>query len=420
MRTGGTLKAAAAAIVWAAIALAGVAGSGEAALPPGSAVGTAKLTTQSRAEVLEHWTPRRMRLAQTPDRALGRRPAGGTAAPTARRPSFVAPAAGNSDPARIRHGGPADSLTSAFSPGDESRFPNRVHGKVFFSIDGSDFVCSGTAVNSPGRSLVVSAGHCVYGEGEWATNWLFVPGYRDGAAPYGRWTATALRAPDAWVPEENISFDIGMATVARNSRGQGLQNVVGARGIGFDQPRDQLYMSFGYPAEPPFDGESLQACRSRYGGDDDSTDPPRTMFIDCDMNAGASGGGWVADGVLLSLNSYCVGLLIACTAPRLYGPYFGAAARGLYEQSRGRLARCLGRAVTQLGAAGRDSFAGASGRDVISLRGGTDTGLGRRANDTLCGGSGDDTLRGGPGFDVCDGGAGGDQASGCEVRRRIP
>ena len=130
------------------------------------------------------------------------------------------------------------------------------------------------------------------------------------------------------------------------------------------------------------------------------------MFIDCDMNAGASGGGWVADGVLLSLNSYCVGLLIACTAPRLYGPYFGAAARGLYEQSRGRLARCLGRAVTQLGAAGRDSFAGASGRDVISLRGGTDTGLGRRANDTLCGGSGDDTLRGGPGFDVCDGGAG--------------
>ena len=166
-------------------------------------------------------------------------------------------------------------------PGDEQRSPNRIHGRVFAtSPSDGDYSCSGTAVNSPGRSLVVTAGHCVYLNGEWGVNFMFVPGYRDGRSPYGRWAGTKLRAPPQWVAAENISFDIGMVTVSRNLSGRAVQDVVGARGIGFNQPRNQTYTSYGYPAEPPFDGESLQACRSQYQGEDPSTDPPRTMRID--------------------------------------------------------------------------------------------------------------------------------------------
>ena len=346
----------------------------------------------------------------------------GRARTSAAAPSFVPPArAGALDPASDLLPGTPVATASAFSPGDEKAFPNRVHGRVFFSYPGEgDFSCSGTVVNSPGRSLVISAGHCVHEGGQFATHWIFVPGYRDGAEPFGEWPARTLRSTGPWIASENISFDIGAATVARDGEGRGLQNLVGARGIGFDQPRDQTYESFGYPAEPPFDGERLLACRSRWQGDDSSTDPPRTMSIDCDMNGGASGGGWVSDGIVLSLNSYCPGILTCIGSTTLFGPYFGAAARDLYQRSQGRLARCAGRPVTQLGTSGHDGFSGSSGRDSIALGGGSDSGRGRGGADRLCGGAGDDILRGGKGFDVCDGGPGSDQAVGCEVRRRIP
>jgi hypothetical protein len=223
------------------------------------------------------------------------------------------------------------------------------------------------------------------------------------------------------VNDENISFDVSVATVARNRDGRALQDVIGARGIGFNQERDQVYTAYGYPAGPPFDGESLRACRSRYAGDDPGTDPPRTMRINCDMNQGASGGGWVARELVLSVNSYCTGLILICLdTTSLYGPYFGDAVRELYLRTRGRAARCGGAQVSQLGGAGADALAGGRGRDVISLAGGADTGSGRGGDDLLCGGQGGDALRGGPGRDVCAGGPGRDSARGCEVRRQIP
>jgi V8-like Glu-specific endopeptidase len=335
----------------------------------------------------------------------------------------VAPADAGAQPAAaLRRGAPL-AVTSAFSPGDESKSPNRIHGRVFAtSPSEGDYSCSGTAVNSPGRSLVVTAGHCVHLDGEWGVNFMFVPGYRDGRSPYGRWAATKLRSTPQWLASENISFDIGMATVGRNLSGRALQDVVGARGIAFNQPRQQTYTSYGYPAEPPFDGESLKACRSTYQGEDPSTDPPRTMRITCDMNGGASGGGWIAHGTLLSVNSYCTGLVLVCldVPASLYGPYLSSEAKGLYLKARGHANRCGGKLVTQLGGPSRQYFRGSARRDVISLRGGNDEAAGGGGPDIICGGPGPDELRGGRGRDVCIGGPGRDRARGCEVLRRVP
>jgi hypothetical protein len=231
----------------------------------------------------------------------------------------------------------SDASASAFSPGNERKFPNRVHGKVFatYPITG-DFSCSATVVGSPSRSLVVSAGHCIHLDGSWASNWMFVPGYRNGSTPFGRWPATKLRAAPPWVASQNISFDLGMATVARNARGRPLQDVVGARGIAFNQPRRQTYKSYGYPAAGRFDGESLQACRSPYTGADEDTHRPRTMSIECEMNEGSSGGGWVVGRRVLSVNSYYRGVIIIRLEDRLFGPYFGNVAKRLYRSARGR------------------------------------------------------------------------------------
>ena len=71
----------------------------------------------------------------------------------------------------------------------ELEFPARVHGKVFFTIVGrvqpGDYVCSATAVRLERHTLAWTAGHCVddaeFGGG-FATNWIFVPGYRTAAA----------------------------------------------------------------------------------------------------------------------------------------------------------------------------------------------------------------------------------------------
>ena len=39
--------------------------------------------------------------------------------------------------------------------------PTSTHGKVFFTLGGNDYVCSGTALLSGNKSVVWTAGHCV-------------------------------------------------------------------------------------------------------------------------------------------------------------------------------------------------------------------------------------------------------------------
>ena len=71
--------------------------------------------------------------------------------------------------------------------------PTSTHGKVFFTLGGGDYVCSGTALLSGNKCVVWTAGHCVNeGPGAFATNWEFVPAYKDGAAPLGAYVAENL------------------------------------------------------------------------------------------------------------------------------------------------------------------------------------------------------------------------------------
>jgi len=72
-------------------------------------------------------------------------------------------------------------------------YPYRAAGKLFFNIGESSFLCSASLIK-PG--IVVTAAHCVanYGRSQFYSNWQFVPGYRNGVAPYGVWTATS-----AWI-----------------------------------------------------------------------------------------------------------------------------------------------------------------------------------------------------------------------------
>jgi len=66
-------------------------------------------------------------------------------------------------------------------------YPYRAAGKLFFLIDKVSYICSASLIK-PG--IVVVAAHCVanYGKSQFYAGWQFIPGYRNGSAPYGKWS----------------------------------------------------------------------------------------------------------------------------------------------------------------------------------------------------------------------------------------
>jgi V8-like Glu-specific endopeptidase len=82
--------------------------------------------------------------------------------------------------------------------------------------------CTASVVHSPGRDLVVTAAHCLDGDGDL----IFVPGYRDGKAPYGVWKVRKRFLPDGWAKGQDEDSDVAFAVVAARG-GKGVEDVVG-------------------------------------------------------------------------------------------------------------------------------------------------------------------------------------------------
>jgi hypothetical protein len=261
--------------------------------------------TQSAAAVASYWTSARMRAATPAERMLT--PAGKPAATPRIGPT--APAAWTSS-----------EVTTPYT--DQ---PTSTHGKVFFTLGGTDYVCSGTALLSGNKSVVWTAGHCVnQGPGAYATKWAFVPGYKDGAAPFGVFTAKNLMTTSQWATSGDFGYDEGAAVVAA-ANGKTLTDAVGGRGIAFNYDRSQHYLSHGYPQAPPFNGARLWVCDSSLAMSDTRSSPP-TMGIGCDMTGGSSGGGWIVGSDLYSVNSYGV----SNQKNVMFGPYMDSVAQSLY------------------------------------------------------------------------------------------
>ncbi|MET8613848.1 MULTISPECIES: trypsin-like peptidase domain-containing protein [Streptomyces] len=90
------------------------------------------------------------------------------------------------------------------------------------SLAGGHF-CTASVVHSPRGDLIVTAAHCVSGSD---ADLVFVPGYRDGQAPYGVWKVTRRFLPDSWATDQDEDSDLAFATVA-DLRGRTIEQVVG-------------------------------------------------------------------------------------------------------------------------------------------------------------------------------------------------
>jgi hypothetical protein len=306
------------------------------ALAPSTVAVRALAVPRSRQVVAEqYWTPERQARAVQGD-TLTRRQTDRSA--PERRPVSAAEHPTNPLAAPQNTVPPTSSGAVYTQDGQVSRST----GKLFVTMDDIDYMCSASIVSSRSRDLTVTAGHCLHGGGpfgRFATNVAFAPGYVNHWAPYGLWTARKITTTTGWSAWSDFEADVGFVAV-NTLNNLHLQDVAGSLGIIFNAPRDHYQWTFGYPTQPPYDGERLSYCAGQpaadpYGG--------TALGLPCTMTAGASGGPWTvgssryaaddaADhGFVDSIVSYNY----ADDPTRLYGPYFDNTIKSLYVTSTG-------------------------------------------------------------------------------------
>ena len=100
-------------------------------------------------------------------------------------------------------------------------------------------------VDSPGGDLVMTAAHCVAGRAP--GQFVFVPGFRDGLAPYGVWSVTRVIVDQAWATAADPDDDVAFLLVARPGTTAPVQHFTGGERLGIGQPAGQLVQVTGYP-----------------------------------------------------------------------------------------------------------------------------------------------------------------------------
>lgn len=226
-------------------------------------------------------------------------------------------------------------------------YPNSVNGKVFGAYEEKGelqgFECSGSVVQSKHGNVLLTAGHCAINRetGEVAKFVIFKPGYREGDAPYGTWFAEKVVTTEAWEKTAkrnstpNEGGDVAFLEMWDSLEGESVEEVVeGSLGIAFDQPCNQVYTQYGYPAEAPYGGEILYSHTAAYAGADTNLFfTPEPMKIASDFTPGSSGGPWTVGPssapTVVSLTAYGY----ESQPGYLYGPYFGEAARKAYSHA---------------------------------------------------------------------------------------
>jgi len=245
-----------------------------AAAPASPRLHPARAAAGEAARAARHWTAARMRAARPLDAA------------------GLAGLAGISAGAGYAHVAEPDAS------------PYLVNGRLFVRQGDEEGFCSATAIDTPSRRLVLTAGHCVNsgpqapnGHSVWSSLLEFVPAYSGDTAPFGAFVAHRkhVYALKQWVRFGNPNFDVGAVVVAPNAEGTNVADAVGGGvEIATDLSRRQDFQTYGYPGHSRW----MQGCDSPYVGDDALTyriPGPPTIAIRCHWVPGASGGGWLID-----------------------------------------------------------------------------------------------------------------------------
>ncbi len=175
----------------------------------------------------------------------------------------------------------------------DQTYPYTTVGKLFFTKQGvGDFICSASVIR---QRLILTAGHCVHkgsgGTGGFFTNFLFVPAYRDGVAPFGTWDWAYVVTTSTWStgnavfpnaqdfaiiePEDFNGFRIGASFTGYLGYVTGKLNPNHATLLGYPKNLDGgLKMH-----------QVTAGSKGSFGNN--------SVIYGADMTGGASGGPWV-------------------------------------------------------------------------------------------------------------------------------
>ncbi len=260
-----------------------------------------------RARTMAYWTPARIANAMPRD--------------------FVKTSSGKYVPKARPGGGGSGAVTGASWTGDG--IIERQSGRILFTMGGSDYICSGSVVDSGNNatySTVLSAGHCAFDAAKgWATNWMYIPDFDDAptyscaSTALGCWTADRLGAHTGFVNaggfnDQAVAVDFSFARVGLGGTGVtgtlDLDAVTGGYGLKTSGVALTTKLwAFGYPAAGRYKGKDLTYCAGTLVNDPYGAD---TWGMACNMTGGSSGGPWLGDtdapgtveGKVASLNSY--------------------------------------------------------------------------------------------------------------------
>jgi len=315
------------------------------AMPVAGSSGAAAAAARAEHDrIVAYWTPERMAAAIPRDLQI----AGSPVNPAAKGGIPGPPGGGGGGGG----GGGDDPTAVTGDPWTGGGAVDRQTGKVYFVIFPYAYVCSGAVVNDSRstKSLVLTAGHCVYdGKKGFVTNWLFIPdfdrapvsGYPPSCANtyYGCWTAQALVVHNGFASQRNFSaqatwYDWGFAVVGSGGKSSTyLDSTVGSYPIQYSgvAAADRL-AAFGYPAASPYNGTDLIYCAGKVFSDGSNSN--KTWGMKCDQTGGSSGGPWLDGfdestgngGTLSSVNSYRY-----TGGDSMYGPKFNSYTQSTYN-----------------------------------------------------------------------------------------
>jgi V8-like Glu-specific endopeptidase len=117
--------------------------------------------------------------------------------------------------------------------------------------------CSAAVVNSPAGNLVITAAHCL--AGHQPGQFVFVPGYDHGRAPYGIWTVRRVFTDHDWASRSDPDDDVAFLQVSRTGAAASVQSITGGESLGLGSAPDQLITVTAYPNSL----DTAIACRTR-------------------------------------------------------------------------------------------------------------------------------------------------------------
>ncbi len=178
-------------------------------------------------------------------------------------------------------------------------YPISVVGKLFFTQNGQNFVCSASVIN---RSTLATAGHCVHagsgGVAGWSSNLLFCPSFNPGGVNPARgcWSWLLIATSFQWFNAGNIDRDYGciVTPAAGTLIANRVGNVTGWSGRAWNWPTRQSTIAWGYPAAAPFAGNRIVTAFSTewYQLNRNASESQLSKYIGNDMTGGSSGGPW--------------------------------------------------------------------------------------------------------------------------------